>query len=55
MKKNELTLSLKPREDVEKTKELVEKLLAYDPNNKTMTLVAAMDLVQRSGMILFPG
>ena len=41
-------------EDLEKTKELVDKLLAYDPNSKTMAPAEAKELVQRSGMILVP-
>ena len=47
-------MSLKRGEDVEKTKELVEKLLAYHPNSETMTLVEARELVERSQMILVP-
>ena len=54
VKQNELTLSLNPREYVEKTKDLVEKLLAYDPDTETMTLAEARELVQRSGKIIVP-
>ena len=36
VKQNELTLSLKPSEDAEKPKELVEKLLACDLDSQTM-------------------
>ena len=45
-------MSLLPSEDPEKTKELVDKLLAYDPDSETMTPTKARELVQRSGMIL---
>ena len=55
VKKNELTLSLMPGEDLEKNKELVDKLLAYDPDSETMTLAEARELVHRSVMILVPG
>ena len=41
-------------EDPEKNKELVDKLLAYDPERETMTLAKARELVHRSGMILIP-
>ena len=36
VKKSELTLTLKPRESKEKTKELIEKLLTYDADSKKM-------------------
>ena len=39
-------------EDTKKTKELVDKLLAYDLDSETMTPTEAKELVQRSGMIL---
>ena len=39
-------------EDPKKNKELVEKLLAYDPESETMTPAEARELVHRSGMIL---
>ena len=55
VKHNEITLSLMPGEDPKKTKKLVDKLLDYDPDNKTMTPIEARELVQRSGMILVPG
>ena len=55
VKQNELTLSLKVGEDEEKTKELVEKLLAYDLDSETMTPVKARELVERSGMIIVHG
>ena len=45
VKQNELTLILMPREDAEKTKELVEKLLAYDLDSDTMTPIEARELV----------
>ena len=45
MKQNELTLSLKPTKDVEKTKELVEKLLAYYLGSETMTPIEVRELV----------
>ena len=54
IKKNELTLSLMPGEDLEKNKELVDKPLAYDQNSETMTPVEASELVYMSGMILVP-
>ena len=41
-------------EDPEKNKELVEKLLAYDPESEIMTPAEARELVHRSGMILIP-
>ena len=47
-------MSLIPGEDLEKNKEFVEKLLAYDPKSEIMTLVEARELVHRSGMILIP-
>ena len=43
-----------PGKDREKTKELVDKLLAYDSDSKTMTPTEARELVQRSGMVLVP-
>ena len=55
LKHNELTLSLMLGEDPKKTKELVEKLLDYDPDNETMTPTEGRELVQRSDMILVPG
>ena len=54
IKQNELTLSLMPGEDPEKNHELVEKLLAYDPESETMTPAEARELVHISGMILIP-
>ena len=45
VKQNELTLSLMPREDAEKTKDLVEKLLAYELDSETMTLAEARELM----------
>lgn len=41
-------------EDPEKNKELVEKLLSYNPESETMTPAKARELVHRSGMILIP-
>lgn len=43
-----------PGEDPENNKELVDKLLAYDPDSETMTPIEARKLVHRSGMILVP-
>ena len=54
IKQNELTLSLFPREDPEKNREMVDKLLAYDLESETMTPAEARQLVHRSGMILIP-
>lgn len=54
VRQNELTLALKPRESKEKTRELVEKLLAYDPESEEMTPTEARDFVQTSGMFLIP-
>ena len=55
VKQNELTLNIKPREDQEKTKELVERLLAYDLDSEIVTPTKARDLVERSGMLIVPG
>lgn len=54
VKQSELTLTLKLGKLEEKTKYLIEKLLAYDPDSKTMIVNEARDLVQRSGMLLVP-
>ena len=45
-------MSLMIGEDHEKNKELVDKRLAYNLDNETMTLVEAKELVHMSGMIL---
>ena len=50
-----LYLSIKLGEDEEKTKELVEKLLTYDPDSERLTLVEARELGERSGMIIVLG
>ena len=34
---------------------MVQKLQAYDPNSESLTIEEARELVQRSGMIVFPG
>lgn len=34
---------------------MVQKLQAYDPNSESLTVEEARELVQRSGMIVFPG
>ena len=36
IRQNKLILSLMPGEDLKKNKELVDKLLAYDPNSEIM-------------------
>ena len=41
VKQNEFSLSLKLGEEEEKTKELVENLLAYDLDSETMTIEEA--------------
>ena len=46
---------LKLGEDEEKSKELVEKLLAYDPNSETITPPEARELVERNGIIIVSG
>ena len=48
-------MSLMPGEYPKKTKELVNKLLAYDLDSQTMTPIEARELVHRGDMILVPG
>ena len=45
-------LKMKLGELDEQKLELVEKLQAYDPESKVMTLEEVRDIVQRSGMLL---
>ena len=55
VKKNELTLTLRLGENEENTKELVEKILAYDLESEQITPIEAKDLVQRIGILLILG
>lgn len=54
LKQNELSLHVKPRDTDEKVTEMVQKLQAYDPNSESLTIEEARELVQRSGVIVFP-
>ena len=55
LKQNELSLHVKHRVTDEKVTEMVQKLQAYDPNSESLTIEEARELVQRSGLIVFPG
>lgn len=54
IKQNELTLSLRLEDDKEKTREMVRKLIEYDPESEEMSTSKVRELVQRSGMNLTP-
>lgn len=54
LNQNELSLHVKHGDTDEKVIEMVQKLQAYDPNSESLTIEEARELVQRSGMIVFP-
>ena len=55
IKQNELSFHVKLGDTNEKVSKMVQKLQAYDPNSESLTIEEARELVQRSGMIVFPG